>query len=366
MRVGIVGSGFMGSVHARAARASGAVVVGVSASSLESASRARNALGAAEAFGSVDDLLAAGVDVLHVCAPNFAHFEIAVAAARAGVHVVCEKPLTTSLGDAVELTREAERRGLVGAVPFVYRFHPMVRELRSRVHRGESGRIALASGSYLQDWLANPGDTNWRVDPLLGGRSRTFADIGSHWFDLLEFILDTRVARLSAQFATQFASRDERLPRSGGVATEDTVTVQFSTMDGILGSFSASQVARGRKNRLMIEISGDTHSFAFDQENPESLWRGDERGSRTLVRDPHTLSADAARLCVVPAGHPQGYQECFNAFVADVYAVIRGDRRDGLPTFRDGLRSVRLVEAVIASADAQGEWVAGLDREDAA
>jgi predicted dehydrogenase len=353
----------MGSVHARAARSAGGALVGVAASSLESAGRARDAFGAERAFSSVDDLLDAGVDVLHVCTPNFLHYGLALAAVRAGVHVICEKPLTTNLRDATRLTSEADQRAVVGTVPFVYRFHPMVREMRQRVLRGETGRIALASGSYLQDWLANATDTNWRVDPELGGRSRTFADIGSHWFDLLEFVLDTRVARLSAQFATQFSSRDQRAGEGAGVMTEDTVTVQFTTTDGILGSFAASQVARGRKNRLSIELSGDAHSLAFDQENPESIWQGDESGSRTLVRDPATLSPDAARLCTVPSGHPQGYQDCFNAFVADSYAAIRGERRDGLPTFRDGLRSVRLVEAVVSSARSDGEWVGGLDRE---
>jgi predicted dehydrogenase len=353
----------MGSVHACAARSAGGALVGVAASSLESAGRARDAFGSERAFSSVDDLLDAGVDVLHVCTPNFLHYDLALAAVRAGVHVICEKPLTTNLRDATRLTSEADQRGVVGTVPFVYRFHPMVREMRQRVLRGETGRIALASGSYLQDWLANATDTNWRVDPELGGLSRTFADIGSHWFDLLEFVLDTRVARLSAQFATQFSSRHERAGGAAGVMTEDTVTVQFTTTDGILGSFAASQVARGRKNRLAIELSGDAHSFAFDQENPESIWRGDEFGSRTLVRDPSTLSPDAARLCTVPSGHSQGYQDCFNAFVADSYAAIRGERRDGLPTFSDGLRSVRLVESVVSSASSGGEWVRGLDRE---
>ncbi|GAA1972462.1 hypothetical protein GCM10009777_00530 [Microbacterium pumilum] len=279
--------------------------------------------------------------------------------------MVCEKPLTTDVRDAEQLTREAAQQGVVGTVPFVYRFHPMVREMRARVDRGETGRIALASGSYLQDWLSNSSDTNWRVDPKLGGASRTFADIGSHWFDLLEFILGDRVARLSAQFATQFAAREDRSADTM-VVTEDTVTVQFTTAGGVLGSFAASQVARGRKNRLAIELSGDAHSFAFDQENPESLWRGDELGGRTLVRDPKTLAPDAARLCIVPAGHPQGYQECFNAFVADTYAAIRGEHREGLPTFRDGLRSVQLVEAVVGSARTGGDWARGLTQEQAA
>lgn len=346
----------MGAVHAHAARAAGAELVGIAASSLESAERARTALGARAAYRGVESLLDAGLDVLHVCAPNALHFDLALAAVRAGVNIVCEKPITTTVGEAALLTREAAERGLVGTVPFVYRFHPMVRELRSRVASGGAGRIALVSGSYLQDWLADAGATNWRVDPAQGGASRTFADIGSHWFDLLEFVLDTRVVRLSAQFATLFAHRPSDFG-AAAVSTEDTVTVQFVTAAGALGSFSASQVARGRKNRLSLEISGDQHSFFFDQENPESLWQGDSEGGRVIVRDPGTLSREAARLSYLPAGHAQGYQDCFNAYVADTYAAVRGEEPEGIPRFRDGLRSTIVVDAVIRSAGSAGSWV---------
>src|SRR5690606_32167476 len=141
----------------------------------------------------------------------------------------------TSAADAEQLAGAAAERGLVAAVPFVYRFHPMVREMRRRIAAGEAGRIGLLHGSYLQDWLARPVH-NWRVDPAVSGDSRTFADIGSHWFDLLEFATGDRVAAVAAQFTTVY---DEREGADGGsvpVRTEDGVTVQFRTTGGVIGS----------------------------------------------------------------------------------------------------------------------------------
>lgn len=123
-----------------------------------------------------------------------------------------------------------------------------------------------------------------------------------------------------------------------------------------MGNLLVSQVAPGRKNRLMIEISGSESTVQFDQEAPETLWLGRRAGSQLLVRDPDALSPEAARLSVLPAGHPQGYQDAFNAFVADTYAAIKGDLRAGLPTFRDGLRSAVLTESIIQSSK-RGEWV---------
>jgi predicted dehydrogenase len=115
-------------------------------------------------------------------------------------------------------------------------------------------------------------------------------------------------------------------------------------------------VAAGRKNRLYLEVNGTEASTGFDQESPEVLWVGRREGSLQLVRDPEVLSADAARLSRLPAGHAQGYQDCFDGFVADTYATVAGARRDGLPTFADGVRSAAVVDAVLASAGADGAW----------
>ncbi len=345
-RAGIVGGGFMGEVHGRAVRVAGGRITAVAASTPESARRAAAALGADRAVADVAELVAADdVDVVHVCTPNHLHHEVAAAALAAGKHVVCEKPLATSVADAAALADAATAGGLVGTVPFVYRFHPMVREARARVRSGGIGRVVLAHGSYLQDWMSTDADDDWRVDPDAGGPSRAFADIGSHWCDLLEFVTGDRIARVGADLDTAIARRGGR-----PVRTEDVATLQFRTAAGVPGTAVISQVSPGRKNRLLLEVSGAEGTLAFDQELAEELWHGRRGASESLVRDPDTLSAAAARYARVPAGHAQGYQDCFDHFVADTAAAIAGEAPDGLPTFADGLRSARLVEAVLTSA----------------
>lgn len=343
----------MGRVHAHAVRVGGGRVVGVASSAPERSSAAAAELGAERAFADASELVDSDdIDVVHVCTPNHLHESQASAALKAGKHVVCEKPLATTAADAADLTRLAADQARVATVPFVYRFHPMVREARERVRVGDVGRVTLVHGGYLQDWLAKPADDNWRVDPDLGGPSRAFADIGSHWCDLLEFVTGDRIVRLSAQSSTVHGERAGRAP----VATEDLVTLQFVTAAGVPGTSVISQVSPGRKNQLRLEITGSEATLAFDQEQPELLWEGRRDHSRALVRDPDTLSAAAARYARVPAGHAQGYQDCFNAFVADTVTAIAGREPDGLPTFADGLRAAHLAEAVLASA-AGGGWV---------
>jgi predicted dehydrogenase len=253
-------------------------------------------------------------------------------------------------------------------VPFVYRYYPTVREARERVGAGQLGDVRLMHGTYLQDWLLSAQDDNWRVDAELGGASRAFADIGSHWCDLAEFVTGHRIARLSAQTRTVVPKRRHDPARAafaaGGedgalraVATEDVALVQFETDGGAIGSLVVSQVSAGRKNRLWLEIDGAEAATTFDQEDPEVLWWGRRESATLLRRDPATLSSSAARLAFLPAGHPQGYADCFDLFVADAYAAITdGDAPDGLPDFTDGLRAVRLTDAVVSSAR-ERRWV---------
>lgn len=350
-RAGIVGTGFMGTVHSRAVRASGGEVVGLVGSRPDRAREAAAALDT-KPYDDLDALLAdPAVTVVHVCTPNHLHTDIARAAIAAGKHVVCEKPLATTLADATLLTDEAGAAGIVGTVPFVYRFHPMVREARARIAAGELGRVTLAHGGYFQDWLARPSDDSWRVDPAVGGATRAFGDVGSHWCDLLEFVTGARITALSARLVTTIADR-----ASGPVATDDIATLSFEGTDGLVGTAVMSQVSPGRKNRLVIEVSGRDGSVAFDQEDPEKLWMGGLDANRVLLRDPGTASPAAAPYSALPAGHPQGYQECFTHFVRDTAAAVAGAEVDGLPTFADGRRAAALAEAVVASA-ATGGWV---------
>ena len=370
IRVAIAGTGFIGAVHARSARLAGGRLVGVAASSPERAQRAAASLGAERAFASAEELVVApDVDVVHICTPNNLHRPLAEAALAAGKHVICEKPLAIDLEGAQALVEAAADAGTQAAVPFVYRYYPTVREARERVRGGAIGPLQLIHGSYLQDWLLHPDDDNWRVDEQLGGASRAFADIGSHWCDLAEFVSGQRIARVCARTKTALPERVkapshaafERAAGNGGkmreVGTEDVAIVQFETDGGAVGATVISQISAGRKNRLFLELSGGQETVAFNQEEPESLWRGRREAAIVLKRDAEALSPAAARYSVLPAGHPQGYADSFDAFVAEVYgAIADGDAPDGLPGFAAGLRAAQITQAVLDSAREE-RWV---------
>ena len=367
LRTAVVGTGFIGRVHARSARLAGARLAGVAGSSPAKGQEAAGALGAERAFASAEELVQAdGIDVVHIATPNHLHEPLALKALAAGKHVVCEKPVALDGDGARRIADAAAASGLVVAVPFVYRFHPMIREARARVAAGELGRLHLLHGHYQQDWLLTADDVNWRVDAALGGASRAFADIGSHWCDLVEFVSGYRIARLLARTATVVPERSTvatttfSAPAAGGerrrVETEDAALVLFETAQGALGSMLVSQVSAGRKNRLWFELDGEHAAIVFDQENPETLWLGRRERGEVLQRDPAVLAPDAARLATLPPGHAQGYHDCFDLFVADAYAAIRGEPPEGLPLVGDGLRAARITDAVLASARTQS-WI---------
>jgi predicted dehydrogenase len=370
VRVAIAGTGFIGAVHARSARLAGARLVGVAASNPESGRRAATALGAERAFESSQELVESpDVDIVHICTPNHLHAPLAEAALATGKHVICEKPLALDAFGAQHMVRAAAEAGRVAAVPFVYRYYPTVREARERVRAGKTGPLRLIHGTYLQDWLLHAEDDNWRVEAELGGASRAFADIGSHWCDLAEFVSGHRIARLCARTLTAVPERVKTTDHHAAfqstngqgelrpVVTEDAVVVQFETDRGALGSTVISQISAGRKNRLYVELAGADEALAFNQEEPETLWRGRREGALLIPRDPAFLSPPAARLATLPAGHPQGYADCFDAFVAEVYAAAAGgEPADGLPLFEDGLRAGQITDAVLLSAR-EDRWV---------
>ncbi|MFV0320116.1 MAG: Gfo/Idh/MocA family protein [Microbacterium sp.] len=352
IRSGLLGSGFMARVHSHAARAAGAQLVGIASSSAERAAQAAHDLGVDRAEPDAAVLLAAAdIDVVHVCTPNATHAAFAAAALEAGKHVVCEKPLATTAADAQHLAAVAAASDSVSVVPFVYRYHPIVRDARARVARGDLGALLTINGAYLQDWLLSTADADWRAISADGGPSRAFADIGSHLCDLLEFVACEPIARLTARTRRVF---DERGGRP--VANEDIAAVLFETASGALGTLLVSQMAPGRKNALTLELHGSAESLRFEQERSEELWIGRRDGSSLLLRDPDTSVPDSARLQRVPAGHPMGYQDAFNSFVADVYAAVRGEQPEGLPTFADGARAAVLTEAVLESAQTRS-WI---------
>jgi predicted dehydrogenase len=370
-RVAILGAGMIGDVHRRAAMLAGAQILGVMASTPERSRQVAEEWGVEQAYGSIEEVAESKAEIVHICTPNASHVGYAVALMEAGKHVLCEKPLGISLADAQHAAEVAKDTGVINTIPFAYRFHPMAREMRARVQAEEFGALNLMHGSYLQDWLLNPKATSWRVDPKAGGPSRAFGDIGSHWCDLLEWVTGDRIARLVATISITIKQRPASTAATMSavesdaplvdVQTEDSALILFRTASDIAGSAVISQLSAGRKNRLWMEVDGMHQSAAFDQELGEQLWIGDDEGARVLVRDPNHGSAEQRRLSMLPAGHAQGYAQCFENYVADSYAAVdaragHGQLPDGLPTFVDGARAAEICDAMLRSASS-GEWV---------
>jgi predicted dehydrogenase len=344
-RSGVIGVGMVGSVHAHAVHRAGGVLAAVAGSGAASSHAARERLNATRAATAEDIVHADDVEVVHVCTPNHLHRDLVLAALASGKHVVCEKPLATTLEQAEELVAAAAKTTQVTAVPFAYRFYPAVREARER-----TGQISpwLIHGGYLQDFMSTVNPAGWRSDPAKAGVSLTFGDIGSHWCDLMEFVTGQRITAVSAVQGSAAADAPDR---------QDGAIALFRTDRNAVGSVIVSQTSPGRKNQLYFSFDGRENSVIFDQEHPDELIVGGLKANIVLLRDAAALSPAAARYSVLPGGHPQGYQECFNLFMADVYAAIRtGELPDGLPTFFDGLRAAQINAAVLASV-ASGNWV---------
>ena len=292
------------------------------------------------------------VDVVHVCTPNATHAPLVRAVIAAGKHVVCEKPLAVDAAEAAELVALAAEAGVTATVPFVYRFYPTVREARGPGGRrhGRPGAAAARLATCRTGWPATPTTTGGSTPPPAGA-SRAFADIGVHWCDLVEFVSGHRITRLAARTV------DRRTrARRPAVTTEDAAVVLFETDRGASGNLTVSQISPGRKNRLWFSVDGADGEPVLRPGEPRLLWIGGREVEPAAAARHRASGPAAARYAVVPAGHPQGYQDCFDAFVADTYAALAGDPPDGLPTFTDGLRAARITAAVLESARTSS-WV---------
>jgi predicted dehydrogenase len=361
IRAAIVGTGFMGRVHAESLARIGVPVLGFVGSSPERA--------AADGLNPVYDDFAAmladdDVDVVHICSPNHLHHEQAMAALLAGKHVVCEKPLAMTSAQARELRDTAHRRGLVHAVCFINRFYPLCAEAAARVKAGAVGTVRLVSGTYLQDWLTADTDWNWRLDPELGGSLRVVGDIGSHWLDLMSFVTGSRVEAVLADLATAIPHRRrpvgdvaETFARTAAeetdlvaVTTEDTAGVLLRFEGGARGVLTLSQISPGRKNHLAFELSGSAASLHWGAENPDQLWIGRrDEPNQVKFRDTGDY----------PAGHGQGYADTFKAMHRAVYAAVAAGEPEAAqdyPTFDDGLEQAYVADAIAESARL-GRWV---------
>jgi predicted dehydrogenase len=334
----------VGAVHAHAVHRAGGKLAAVSASTPQSSQRAAWRLGAERAATAEEIFTADDVDVVHICTPNYLHLEQTAAALTAGRHVICEKPLATTIADATALIEAAENSPAVAAVSFVYRFYPMVREARCRI---ADAAVWLMHGGYLQDHMTKSQPRGWRSDPAQSGISMTFADIGSHWCDLMEFVTGHRISAVFAIEAT--------VPRRG-VHQDDGAAVVFRTDREAIGTVVVSQSSPGRKNQLSFSFDGPATAVQWNQERPDELIINGLQANTVLPRDGDALDPRSARYSVLPPGHPQGYQECFNSFVADVYeAILTGAAPEGLPVFADGLRAAT-IHAAVATSVSSGAW----------
>ncbi len=374
--VGVIGAGFIGPAHVEALRRLPNVEVTALAGSDEPSAKAKaQTLGVPRAFGDYRKLIACeDISAVHVCTPNHLHFEISKLALNAGKHVVCEKPLAVDSAQARELAELAERKGLANAVHYNLRYYPLVRQLKLMVEKGELGGIFAVHGSYLQDWLLYPTDYNWRLEPELSGSSRAVADIGTHWMDMVEHVSGLRIAEVFADFATFYKTRKKPLkpvetftgkmlsPKDYAdvpISTEDFATVLLRFDSGARGSFTVSQVSAGRKNRLYFQIDGSKAAAAWDQESPNGMWIGRrDRPNEILLKDPSLMYPEARSIVGFPGGHNEGFPDTSKQMFREFYGFIQGGGKERplFATFRDGLRELLALEAILKSNDL-GSWV---------
>ena len=353
--MGLVGPGFVGTHHIDAVRRLPFVdVVAVAASSGESARRKADALGIPRAYADYRDLVAdPDVHVVHVTTPNALHAPVIRAALARRKHVVSDKPLGMTAGEARDLWRAAEDAGLVHAVTFNYRGNPLVQQAREMIAGGEIGPVHFVHGGYLQDWLLFPSDTSWRLDPAVGGESSAVADIGSHWCDLVQHVSGQRITAVLADLASVV----------GGRRTEDLATVLVRFDGGAKGAVTIGQVCAGHKNDLWFEVNGAAASLRWRQEQQNELWIGRrDAANAVLAKDPSLLAPAARPYAHLPGGHQEAWADAFHNVMRDVYTFIRDGRRPSDPhppafaTFEDGYRAACIVDAVLESHRGGGVW----------
>jgi predicted dehydrogenase len=366
IRVALFGTGFMGRVHTEALRRLGNIdVVGVAGSSLERARAFADRTGIERASGDYRDFLAdPGIDAVHILTPNELHFSMAIAAFRAGKHVVCEKPLGTSVAEGEELVALAKRTGLANCTFHNIRAYPQVQNMRAIVEAGELGEIQVVQGTYSQDWLLYDTDWNWRIE---SGSSRTFADIGSHWCDMAEFVTGLRIRSLCADLTTFHKTRKKPkgpVETFAGktlqpdeytevpVTSEDFGAMIFRLGDKARGAVTVSQVAAGRKNRCFMEIYGTKSGLAWNAEQPDELWIGQRNSpNQIVIKDPSLLHEKARAFADLPGGHSEGYDDTFKQTLRRFYRTV-ADRNAPIeyPIFEDGVRQLKVLQTVLESA----------------
>ncbi|MEO3384912.1 Gfo/Idh/MocA family oxidoreductase [Mesorhizobium sp. CAU 1741] len=378
IRLGMVGGGqgaFIGGVHRIAARLDGEfqLVAGALSSDPERAraSAAELGLDPARSYGSFEEMARAeaarsdGIEAVSIVTPNHMHWPAAEAFLNAGIHVICDKPLTSSLADARKLAALVEKSGRLFVLTHNYTGYPMVRQAREMIRAGEIGDIRVVQAEYPQDWLTEKVEetgskqAGWRTDPSKSGAGGATGDIGTHAYNLARFVsgleLDTLAADLSA-----FVD---------GRRVDDNahVMLRFKAMGGApaaKGMLWASQVAPGNENALRLRVYGTKGGLEWEQEQPNHLWYtpfGEPK--RLITRGGAGAGAAAARVSRIPGGHPEGYLEGFATIYCEAARAIRALREgttlpdDAIfPTVHDGVEGVAFIEACVRSSNENGAW----------
>lgn len=375
LRTALIGTGFVGRVHLEAVRRLGFVdVAAIVDPNLAAAQKYASEFGVERCDADYHKILEdSSIDAVEVCTPNALHAPISKDALLAGKHVLCEKPLATSVSAAEELVALAASKKLRNCTAHNLRYYPLVQHMRRMVEAGDLGQINIVQGTYSQDWLLYDTDYNWRVESKDNGPSRCMADIGSHFCDMSEHVTGQRIAEVCADlhtfhktrrkpkgqietFTGKTLSADDYTPYT--VDTEDMGAVIFRMGNGARGCFTASQINVGRKNRLYIEIFGTKSGVAWDQERPDELWIGNRNtNNQLLIKDPSLLKEGARSFADLPGGHSEGYDDTFKQLMRRFYTSILDPSAPAeYPQFADGLRQLKILEAELESSKKHG-WV---------
>ena len=364
----VVGAGFVGKAHIEALRRLPVPVRGTLVSSGERSAAAAKALGLERAYTSVDEIAAdPDITVVHICTPNYVHFEQTAKLLRGGKHVLCEKPLAMDSRESATLVALAKETNRVGGVAHNLRYYPLCIQARALIESGAIGQVKLVHGGFLQDWLTYPTDWNWRLESKLGGELRAVSDIGTHWLDLIQWITGQKVEELCADLATvvpvrhkprghveSFSSAKNIATDEMPIETDDYASVLVHLDHGAKGVFTVSQVSAGRKCKLHFEINGSEGSLSWNAEEPNTLWIGRRnQANEILIKDPSLLSPAARPYAAYPGGHAEGYPDTFVQLFHDYYNYLEaGDFKAPrkFPTFATGHEELLLCEAIQKSA----------------
>lgn len=375
IKTAIVGTGFMGKVHAENVRRLGNVdIAAIVGSRPETAQQFARQHGIPFATDSLKDVLSEkDIRAVHICTPNATHFPMAMAAIEAGKGVLCEKPLTTTADEARQLLAAADAAHVVHGVQHNLRYYPLVQQIRQMIAAGDLGEILIVQGTYSQDWLLYDTDWNWRIDSHANGKLRVMGDIGSHWMDMIQHLTGLEITALCADLSTFHPTRKrpkgsvetfsgKKLQPSDydevRIDTEDFGAVLLHLGNRARGAYTVSQMSAGRKNRFFFEIFGTKAGVAWDQEQPDSLWIGHRNDpNQIMIKDASLMYPAAAKFADLPGGHSEGYDDSHKQVFKNFYAKLADPSiPTDFPTFQDGLRGMILLEKVAESAEKRA-WV---------